>query len=367
MKPTPELFKIIQENFEEPDAFTEDDVEVFNYLLCDTSYNKSWNMRLSSEFVKGYAQKANEGDVAITALHSHDKLAFGRTIKGFGFFENDSAFAKIYLMKDMKLGGDINSNDVIRNIKAGTTMDGSIEFYPHEVLCSVCGNDLNDWGACSHIPGQQYDGKLCYGIVGARDAVYSNYSIVPDGSIEGAKRLGAKYFEVPNKGKFRVFNSVSFDVRGNYELNIKKQEAIERMDEKKYDELLDALSNLSKSNEGLKLSVDKNKELEDEIAKLKKEHQEDLDAVALEVTQVKEENEKLSEFKEAFLSLLKEDGVRAYGKAFDEKIFESKSIDELSELRKGFIEMASSKVNYGKVSPDGEAAPIKYNEDYYKI
>lgn len=366
MKPTPELFRVIQENFEEPDAFTEDDVEVFDYLLCDTSYNKSWNMRLSPEFVKGYAQKANEGDVAITALHAQDKLAFGRTIKGFGFYDNESAFAKIYLMKDMKLGGDINSNDVIRNIKAGTTMDGSIEFYPHQLLCSICGNDLNDWTVCDHVPGREYDSQLCYAVVGAKDAVYSNYSIVPDGSIEGAKRLRAKYFEVPNKGKFRVFNSVNFDVRGNYQLNIKKQEDEVQMEEKQMKELLQAVKDLTEANDKLKLSIDRNKELEDEIISLKTQHGEELGNKEQELDNLKDEISKLVEFKNAYFGILDEECVKAYGKPFDKELFENKDVEWCEETRVKLMETSVSKVNEGKVSLDSqESYPI--DNSLYKI
>lgn len=368
MKPTPEIFEIIKQNFDEPDAFTADDVEVFDFLLCDTSYNKSWNMQLSSDFVKGYATKANEGDVAITALHSNDKLAFGRTIKGFGFFEHDCAFAKIYLMYGLNLGGGIKSDDVIKNIKAGTTVDGSIEFYPREILCSICGKSMTNWdNGCEHMIGQIYDGEMCYAVVGAKDAVYSNYSIVTDGSLEGAKRLGSRYLDIPDKGKFRLFDSINFDVKGNYELNIKKQEAIERMENEKYDKLLDALNTLSKANENLQTNIDRNKELEEEISKLKAEHSEDLDAVKLEVDGLKGEIEGLKEYKEAFLSIITEDGVRAYGKTFDKTTLENKTIEELNELRTGYIEMASKKVNYGAVNPKDKEVPSKYNEDYYKL
>jgi len=369
MKPTPELFEIIKQNFSEPDAFNIDDIEVFDFLLCDTSYNKSWMMKLSPEFVRGYANKANEGEVAITAMHSKDKLAFGRTIKGHGFYSNEGAYAKLYLMRGFNIGNGITSDDIIKSIKARTNSDGSIEFYPGQTICSICGNDFFS-EKCMHYPGISYDDEMCYTIVTDKDAVYSNYSIVPDGSIEAAKRLSnpMSFVDIPEKGKFNVFSSVNFEVKGEYinKLSIKKQKEDEvQMDEKQITELLQSVKDLAEANDRIKLSIDRNKELEDAMEVLKVQHGEELGAKQEEIDNLMDEIELLKKFKEAYFNVLGEEHVRAYGKEIDIKSFESIDVESLENKRLEFIQMSVGNTNEGNISPEKNKFPI--DESLYQM
>lgn len=62
-----------------------------------------------------------------------------------------------------------------------------------QVLCSICGQELDH---CGHKKGQQYDGKLCHGVLtGAADAYEWSFVAVPaqrQAGVVKSKRYGGQ-------------------------------------------------------------------------------------------------------------------------------------------------------------------------------
>lgn len=350
MKPSQELFEVIKKNFIEKDSITIDDIEVFDMRACDTSYNKSYDLYLDRQFVKGYAEYMNSGEAGLGIVHDNQSyIPLGRSIKGYGkyVFEDDSAVGKFYILKNVSIGSDLTSNDIIKSINAGITQDTSVEFSAKEIKCSICGNNILNWDECSHILGSIYNQEICYGTVKHNGAVYSNLHLVGDGSIEKAKVLLPDDSEIESRS-FAKTLTVFFGKGITDKLNNKKEEFSKKMGETENKDY----SSILKSVEAIQLSIDKNKELVAEMESLKIAHDEEIGSYKSKIDNLSDELVEMAKFKDAYFAILEEEGIKAYGKEFDKIVFENKTISQLEEARTKFKELSKKNVNIGKVDTD---------------
>lgn len=365
MKPTKEVFDVIKANFQDKDKFTIEDIEVFDFVTCTDEFNPTWNMKLKSDFIEGYTKHTNSGKAGMGVLHNGTFISLGRSVQGYSYIANNMSISKFYMAKGINIGNGISSDDIIKALEVGTMFDGSIEFFAGKYECSVCHNDLLDYDSCNHVIGYEYDGQKCYALIGNEGTIYSNYHIVNDGSLESAGITTT--LSIENKESAMMPLRFNFSVKNYEQLNIKKQEAIETMENENRDEILKAIQDLREVSMELQKSLDKNKELLEEIDSIKLQHSEELGGLQQDIDSLKDEIAKLQEFKGVYLSVVEEEGVRAYGKEFDKIVLENKSVEDLEKTRLGFIELSVKKRNTSKnVRFEGEV-PEETNYEVYKI
>jgi len=51
------------------------------------------------------------------------------------------------------------AHDLLVNIDGGITSEASLGFTFRTPACSICGRDIR---ACEHLPGNEYEGQICY-------------------------------------------------------------------------------------------------------------------------------------------------------------------------------------------------------------
>ncbi|MEG2119999.1 MAG: hypothetical protein RRY53_06545 [Pseudoflavonifractor sp.] len=69
---------------------------------------------------------------------------------------------------------------LIAEIEGGIKKEVSVGCAVEGAICSICGGDMRDHGACSHVKGRSYGGKLCWGeLKGATDAFEWSFVAVP--------------------------------------------------------------------------------------------------------------------------------------------------------------------------------------------
>lgn len=177
-KPTKEQLEKINRFAKVP--LTEDQVYVFRDLMIDdqlTAYYSKIHLNLLQKF----AQDASKG-VGLLMNHNSRSLPVGRSFDAtIQLDQLDDGTVAYTLYGDfyIDLGRSTESNmttdDIAKGIDAGTVFDTSIGFSADTWTCSICGNDIRDYFACEHFPGEKYvvqddQGndviEMCYVIVG---------------------------------------------------------------------------------------------------------------------------------------------------------------------------------------------------------
>lgn len=77
------------------------------------------------------------------------------------------------------LTANVPDKEGIEGILDGRLKTTSIGAIVHDATCSVCGQNIAEYGPCEHERGVEYDGKLCYWIIKKMEAKELSYVIVP--------------------------------------------------------------------------------------------------------------------------------------------------------------------------------------------
>lgn len=77
------------------------------------------------------------------------------------------------------LTANVPDKEGIEGIQDGRLKTTSIGAIVHDAECSVCGQNIAEYGPCEHERGVEYDGKLCYWIIKKMEAKELSYVIVP--------------------------------------------------------------------------------------------------------------------------------------------------------------------------------------------
>ncbi len=168
-------------------------VYTFSVVLCDNEIDRDFE-KFSDE-----------------ALEALSKLFIGRT----GIFDHEwkasNQTARIYRTEIVKSEDALNSvgepyaylkgyaymlrneknAELIAEIDAGIKKETSVGCSVTRRMCSICGEESRA-GGCGHIPGREYDGKLCYlELFDAKDAYEWSFVAVPAQRAAGVtKRFG---------------------------------------------------------------------------------------------------------------------------------------------------------------------------------
>ncbi len=168
-------------------ALTAEEVYTFSVILCDNEVDRDGEC-----FSLQTLQELRELFVGKTGICDHDwksgnqKARIYRTEvmtdpnrKTMG--GEDYSYLKGYAYM-LRLPGN---EELIAEIEGGIKKETSVGCSVSRTVCSVCGEEL---GSCGHVKGQEYGGKLCYGILeGAVDA-YEWSFVAKEAGV--TKRLG---------------------------------------------------------------------------------------------------------------------------------------------------------------------------------
>jgi len=71
---------------------------------------------------------------------------------------NERTLISAYFLKDHYPNGRTgpSTDDLHKGIEGGTITDVSVGLHGGNVICSVCGGDMDDWEECPHVPGSDY-------------------------------------------------------------------------------------------------------------------------------------------------------------------------------------------------------------------
>ena len=148
-----------------------------------------------------FAQDLEEKMIPCNAMHKRD-IPLGAWLPGKIITvasppegalpgKNYQLQAPLYMPKDLTVNG-YNTNELAKAHECGVLKDVSISWIGNKqtkLICSVCGEDIRNYEKCSHMPGQEYEGKVCTFAV--EMAHLSNVALVDDGGLPGAMFLSS--------------------------------------------------------------------------------------------------------------------------------------------------------------------------------
>lgn len=186
-KPTAEQLAKINQKALVP--LTDEQVNVFQARIIGTKRIEKYMMKVTPNFLRKMADQVKEG-VALLVDHPWQKwdalsFPYGRTFDSRIVEEGGELelYGDHYMAKGLEADG-ISTDQLATGIDSGTIFDTSAGFVTTKHTCGICGGDYFRNADCSHIRGQEYDGKEC--LVLADDGYIMENSIVFDGGYEGA-------------------------------------------------------------------------------------------------------------------------------------------------------------------------------------
>ncbi|MEA4896037.1 MAG: hypothetical protein VB064_12370 [Oscillospiraceae bacterium] len=173
---------------------TAEQIYTFSVVLCDNEVDRDFE-KFSDEALSELAELY----VGRTGIFDHEWKATNQT-------------ARIYRTEIVRENGILNSlgepyailkgyaymlrseknAGLIEEIEAGIKKETSVGCSVAKRICSICGEEAHT-GGCGHIPGREYDGRLCYlELSDVKDAYEWSFVAVPAQRGAGVvKRFGA--------------------------------------------------------------------------------------------------------------------------------------------------------------------------------
>lgn len=188
-----------EEQMEEINRFakaqlTAEQVYTFSVVLCDNEVDRDFE-----RFSETALEELKELFVGRTGIFDHEWKAENQTARIYRteIVKNESLKTQTgedycclkgyaYMLRNEKNAA------LIEEIDAGIKKETSIGCSVKRRTCSICGGEHCS-GSCGHIPGREYDGKLCYVILeSCEDAYEWSFVAVPAQRASGVtKKLGS--------------------------------------------------------------------------------------------------------------------------------------------------------------------------------
>lgn len=160
---------------------TGEQVYVFSVVLCDNEVDRDFE-----KFSDKALEELAELFVGKTGIFDHEWKAANQTARVYrtevteekgitnGLGEPYKALrGYAYMLRSEK------NMELISEIEAGIKKETSVGCRMGSRVCSICGEEHRP-GGCGHIPGREYDGKLCYlELRDAKDAYEWSFVAVP--------------------------------------------------------------------------------------------------------------------------------------------------------------------------------------------
>ena len=139
----------------------------------------SRNTRFKAGALADVSSKINRDGLPLLMNHDSGQFPVGMWFQA-KVNENDQVIAQFYVPKEIP-----EHDDIYSRVEAGILDSVSIGFSAGVHDCSICGNDIQDYEACPHIPGRTYEGETAYVELDAIKA--SEGSLVYAGAVPDAK------------------------------------------------------------------------------------------------------------------------------------------------------------------------------------
>ena len=205
----------------------------------------TYNTRFRANALHQVKDTINQQGLPVLLAHDSSKMPVGSWYEAE--VTNDAVYTKFFIPKEVSEYEDIKTR-----IDANILDSVSIGFNADTHDCSICGNDIQDYNNCTHIPGHEYDIKdpinghslgaeTCY--VMLDDVKASEASLVYSGAVPAAKIVEssdkADFFTKNNlnfaKGELEIVHSGEFMQDHNVNNNNPKGE--DDMDKEQFDKL----------------------------------------------------------------------------------------------------------------------------------
>lgn len=174
----------------------------------------SYNTRFRANALHQVSQTINERGLPLLLVHDSSKLPVGAWYEAE--VKDEAVYTKFFIPKEVAEYEDIKTR-----IEADILDSVSIGFNADKHDCSICGNDIQNYEECPHIPGHEYDisdpidgtslgSQCCY--VMLDDVKASEGSLVYSGAVPAAKIVDSS-----DKAEFFAANKLNFS-KGSLEI-----------------------------------------------------------------------------------------------------------------------------------------------------
>ncbi|MEG1541676.1 MAG: hypothetical protein RRY47_07100 [Oscillospiraceae bacterium] len=168
-------------------------IYTFSVGLCDNEVDRDFE-RFSDEALL----ELSELFVGRTGIFDHEWKAANQTariyrtelVKSEGILNSLGQDYRVLKGYAYMLRSEKNA-ELISEIEAGIKKETSVGCSVNRRVCSICGEEIRP-GGCGHVPGREYDGKLCFvELFDAKDAYEWSFVAVPAQRAAGViKRFG---------------------------------------------------------------------------------------------------------------------------------------------------------------------------------
>lgn len=166
-----------------------EEVFVFRLAACDNLVDRDFE-RFTDAALAGLAPLF----VGKSVLMDHRWSAGAQTARVYNAYVEETDERKRLILCCYMPRTEKNA-DIIHSIETGILRECSVGCQMEHVFCSICGAD-HVKTCCHHIPGQEYDGALCFmELDGAKDAYEVSLVAVPaqvEAGVVKSKRYGGK-------------------------------------------------------------------------------------------------------------------------------------------------------------------------------
>lgn len=158
-----------------------EEVYTFSVLLCDNEVDRDFE-----RFTEKTLSELRELFVGKTGIADHDWSAGSQKARIYRaevvadpLRKNSLGMPYTYLRGYAYMLRTDSNAELIAEIEGGIKKETSVGCSVAAAVCSICGEELGG-GACSHVKGREYGGKLCYAeLTGAVDAYEWSFVAVP--------------------------------------------------------------------------------------------------------------------------------------------------------------------------------------------
>lgn len=171
-----------------------EEVFIFRLAACDNQIDRDYE-----RFTDAALNELAALFVGKSVLMDHVWLAGSQTARVYNaYVEEAEGVKRLILCCYMPKTGE--NENTINAIEAGILRECSVGCQMEHVICSICGADQVKT-CCAHIPGREYDGKLCFmELDGAKDAYEVSLVAVPtqkEAGVVKSKRYGGTEEPLP--------------------------------------------------------------------------------------------------------------------------------------------------------------------------
>lgn len=182
-----------------------DEVYTFKIACCDNQIDRDFEM------------------FSDNALAKMAELYIGKTVLKDHVPETDNQVARIYKTSVERDGSGVKrlvanvyvpitdkTKDFISDIETGIKKEVSVGFAFTGCICSICGKDFH---VCSHRKSQEYDGKICCGIIDDIADVYEVSFVAVPAQREAGVIKSFKSVPFPQSKKAETDNALQVRLR----------------------------------------------------------------------------------------------------------------------------------------------------------